>query len=102
MDIVEKVKNDPNFKELVAKRNSFSLKLTIAMLAVYYSFILVIAFDKSILATKISQTTTLGIPVGVAIILISFALTGIYVKRANSEFDALTEKIKKNVKKGSK
>jgi uncharacterized membrane protein (DUF485 family) len=102
MDIVEKVKNDPNFKELVEKRNSFSLKLTIAMLVVYYSFILIIAFDKSILAAKISETTTLGIPVGVAIILISFGLTGIYVKRANSEFDELTEKIKQNVKKGSK
>ena len=42
--------------------------------------------------------TTVGIPVGIAIIVFAFGLTGIYVKRANSEFDDLTTKIKENVK----
>lgn len=97
---VEAVKNDPNFQELVTKRSKFSWTLTIAMLVVYFSFILTIAFNPSLLGTPLSEdtVTTIGIPIGVAIIVFAFILTGIYVKRANSEFDDLTEKIKQKSK----
>jgi uncharacterized membrane protein (DUF485 family) len=99
-DLVEKIKNDPNYKELVSKRTSFSLKLTIAMLVVYFAFILTIAFDPALLGTPISadSVTTIGIPIGMVIILFAFILTGVYTKRANSEFDDLTNKIKDAVK----
>jgi uncharacterized membrane protein (DUF485 family) len=99
-DLVEKIKNDPNYKELVSKRTSFSLKLTIIMLVVYFAFILTIAFDPALLGTPISadSVTTIGIPIGMAIILFAFILTGIYTKRANGEFDDLTNKIKDAVK----
>jgi uncharacterized membrane protein (DUF485 family) len=99
-DLVEKIKNDPNYKELVSKRSSFSLKLTISMLVVYFAFILTIAFEPALLGTPISadSVTTIGIPIGMAIILFAFILTGIYTKRANSEFDDLTNKIKDAVK----
>ncbi|MBI3874168.1 MAG: cation/acetate symporter ActP [Arcobacter sp.] len=60
----------------------------------YYAFILVIAFDKSLLGVSLSGgVTTVGIPVGVAIILISIVLTGIYTNRANTEFDELTNAV---------
>ncbi|DAB30190.1 MAG TPA: hypothetical protein CFH84_05330 [Sulfurimonas sp. UBA12504] len=99
-DLVEKIKNDPNYQELVSKRTSFSLKLTIAMLVVYFAFILTIAFDPTLLGTPISEgsVTTVGIPVGMAVIIFAFVITGIYTKRANSEFDDLTNKIKDAVK----
>ncbi|MDD3060539.1 MAG: DUF485 domain-containing protein [Sulfurimonas sp.] len=99
-DLVEKIKNDPNYQELVSKRSSFSLKLTIAMLVVYFAFILTIAFDPSLLGTPLSEgsVTTVGIPVGMAVIIFAFVITGIYTKRANSEFDDLTNKIKDAVK----
>ncbi|MDD2790024.1 MAG: DUF485 domain-containing protein [Sulfurimonas sp.] len=99
-DLVEKIKNDPNYKELVSKRSSFSLKLTIAMLVVYFAFILTIAFDPSLLGTPLAagSVTTIGIPVGMAVILFAFVITGVYTKRANSEFDDLTKKIKDAVK----
>jgi len=42
--------------------------------------------------------TTIGIPIGMAIILFAFVLTGIYTKRANGEFDDLANKIKNAVK----
>ncbi len=97
---VEAIKNDPNFQELVSKRSKFAWTLTVAMLVVYFAFILTIAFDPSVLGTPLSDdtVTTVGIPVGIAIIVFAFALTGIYVRRANSEFDDLTKKIKDNVK----
>jgi len=99
-DIVEKVKNDPNFQKLVRERSSFAWKLTIAMLVVYFAFILTIAFDPSLLGTPLDadSVTTVGIPVGIVVIVFAFAITGIYVKRANTEFDDLTRKIKNNAK----
>jgi len=97
---VSKIKNDPAFIELTQKRSSFAWKLTVAMLVVYFAFILTIAFDPSALGTPLGEgtVTTVGIPVGIAVIVFAFVLTGIYVKRANTEFDALTNKIKENVK----
>ena len=97
---VETIKSDPNFQELVTKRSKFAWTLTAAMLVVYFAFILTIAFDPSALGTPLGDdtVTTVGIPVGMAIIVFAFVLTGIYVRRANSEFDALTAKIKEKAK----
>jgi len=101
--MVEKIKANPKYQELVAKRSSFALKLTIIMLVMYYAFILVIAFNKELLGASLSGgVTTVGIPVGVLIIVVSFVLTGIYTNRANGEFDDLTNAIKKDVAKGDK
>ncbi len=97
---IEAIKNDPNFQTLVTKRSSFAWTLTIAMLVVYFAFILTIAFNPSALGVPLSSgsVTTIGIPVGILIIVFAFILTGIYVRRANSEFDELTEKIKSAIK----
>ncbi|ABB44732.1 Protein of unknown function DUF485 [Sulfurimonas denitrificans DSM 1251] len=99
-ETIEKIKNDPNYKELISKRNGFAVKLSIWMLAVYFAFILTIAFDPSFLGTPISSdsVTTIGIPIGMAVIIFAFVLTGIYTKRANGEFDDLNNKIKNSIK----
>lgn len=99
-ELIEKIKNDPNYIELVAKRTSFAVKLSIAMLAVYFAFILTIAFQPALLGTPLSSdsVTTVGIPVGIAVIIFAFVLTGIYTKRANTEFDDLNNKIKNSIK----
>ena len=99
-ELVDKIKNNPDYQELVSKRSSFSIKLSIAMLVVYFTFILTIAFSPETLGTPISSdsVTTIGIPVGIAIIIFAFVLTGIYTKRANGEFDDLSNKIKQAIK----
>ena len=65
----------------------------------YVAFILLIAFDPQWLGTPLYEgaTITRGIPVGVGLIVISFVLTGIYVIRANGEFDRLTADIIREV-----
>ena len=100
-DMVEKIKSNPSYQKLVSQRSSFAWKLTITILTVYYAFILLIAFSPETLGTKITTDgmATVGIPVGVAIIIFSFILTGIYVKRANREFDELLAQVKDDVKK---
>lgn len=97
--LVKRIKANPKYQELVSKRNAFSLKLSIFVLAMFYSFVLVIAFNKELLAIKLGEgVMTVAFPVGAAIIVISFITTLIYVKRANSEFEELTESIKDDVK----
>jgi uncharacterized membrane protein (DUF485 family) len=98
-DLVLKIKSNPKYQELVSKRNSFSLKLSIFVLVMFYTYILVIAFNKEILATRIGDgVMTIAFPIGAAIIIISFITTLIYVKRANGEFEDLTNEIKEDVK----
>jgi uncharacterized membrane protein (DUF485 family) len=92
---LSRVSNGPRFRELVARRSRFAWTLTVAMLAIYYGFILIIAFAPSVLGTPIASgaVTTIGIPIGVLIILAAFVLTAIYVRRANAEFDTLNQQI---------
>jgi len=84
----------PQFQELVRQRTRFAWTLSIAMLVIYFGFILLVAFAKPLLATKIGDgVTSLGIILGLGVILSAFALTGIYVQRANSRFDELTHRL---------
>jgi len=99
-DMVDRIKNDPDFIQLTRERSKFAWTLTIVMLVIYFGFVLVIAFNPSLLGTPLSEgsVTTVGIPVGVGVIISAFILTGIYVRRANSEFDELTARIKAKAK----
>ena len=94
-DLYERVKNNPEFHLLVEKRSRLARKLSSIILITYFSFILVIAFAPGLLGTAISETSliTVGIPLGVFIILLAFILTGVYVFKANKEFDRMNQKI---------
>ena len=98
--IVEKIKTHPKYAELRSKRNGLGVLLTILMLVVYYGYVCLIAFNKPFLAQPIGTgVTSLGVPLGMAIIVFTIVITGIYVRRANSEFDALTRDILKDASK---
>lgn len=98
--IVTKIQNNPRYLELRSKRNRLGVTLTVLMLIVYYGYIALIAFNKPFLAQPIgSGVTTLGIPIGMGVIIFTIVITGIYVRRANGEFDALTKEILKDASK---
>jgi uncharacterized membrane protein (DUF485 family) len=94
-DILRAVQNNPKYHELVKKRKAFGWTLAIIMLIIYYGFILLIAYAPAFLGTPLSEgsITTIGIPIGIGVILSAFVLTGIYVARANTEFDRLNKEI---------
>ena len=97
-DIVRRVKADPNYRKLVTKRSRFGWILTWSMMVVYYGFTLLCAFDKEFMGSRIGDgVMTWGIPLGVGLILSAFVLTGIYVRRANGEFDRLNQEVLKEV-----
>lgn len=97
-DVVQKIKQNPHYRELVSSRSSFSWLLTFFMMIVYYGFILLTAFNKELLATKIgSGVTTYGMPIGLFVIIFTIVITGFYVNRANNKFDDLTAKVRAEV-----
>lgn len=98
-DMVDVIKRNPKYRELVTKRKRFGWTLAIIMLVIYYGFICLIAFAPKTLGIPMSEgaITTIGMPIGVLIILSAFVLTGIYVARANTEFDRLNQAIKEEV-----
>src|SRR3954454_13220582 len=84
------VLSNPNFQALVRERSGFGWTLTIIMLVIYFGFILLVAFGKGFLATKIGGgVTSIGMIIGLSVILSAVVLTGIYTQRANSRYDAL-------------
>ncbi len=98
--IVAKIEANPKYHELRRKRNSFGWLLTIVMMVVYYGYIALIAFNKPFLAQPIGAgVTSLGIPIGMFVIVFTIVITGIYVRRANGEYDRLTAEILKEASK---
>ncbi|MDR0227262.1 MAG: DUF485 domain-containing protein [Burkholderiaceae bacterium] len=98
--VVDKIQRHPKYQELRSKRNRLGLFLTLLMLVVYYGYIALIAFDKSFLAQPIGAgVTSLGIPIAVGVIIFSVIVTGLYVRRANGEYDRLTRDILKDAAK---
>ena len=93
-EIVARIEANPKYHELRRKRNAFGWTLTLLMLLVYFGYIALIAFNKPFLAQPIGNgVTTLGIPIGLGVIVFTIVITGFYVRRANSEFDRLTAEI---------
>ena len=98
-DMVKKINDSATYHKLVSTRSSYSWIMTILVMIAYYGFILLVAFDKELLASKIGAgVTSLGVPVGLGVILFTIAITNIYVRRANSEFDDMTAQIVKEAK----
>ena len=99
-DLTTRIANHPSYKELKAKRTSFGMWLTLAMMIVYYGFILLVAFNKPFLATRLGAgVMTYAMPIGFGVILFTIIITVLYVRRANSEYDRLAEQISQAVLK---
>ncbi len=93
-DTVAKIVANPKYQQLVGTRTRYGWILTLIMLVVYYGYIAVIAFDKELFHQRLGDgVMTLGIPVGFGVIVFTVIITGIYVRRANSEFDRMTREI---------
>lgn len=82
------------FKALVRKRWSVSILLTVLLFALYYGYILVVAYNKPLLAVKVGTHTTLGIVLGALTIVGSWLLTVVYVIWANTSYDREVNSIK--------
>ena len=99
-NLVERIAAHPKYQELKSKRTSFGLWLTLAMMVVYFGFILLVAFNKPLLASRLGDgVMTLGMPIGLGVIVFTVLITAFYVRRANREFDRLSDEINQAVLK---
>ncbi|TDF80717.1 DUF485 domain-containing protein [Pseudomonas sp. H9] len=90
----ERLRQHPDFIQLVRRKQRLTWSLTLAMLAIYYGFVLVMAFAPGVLSQSLNGgATSLGIPVAVVVIVLSFALTAFYVQQTNQVLDPLVAKL---------
>src|SRR5258707_14653908 len=90
----EKIEQDPNYQELVRRRSSLGWTLSLIMLIIYFGFILLVAYAPKFLGMPLGTgVMTIGIPIGLFVIVSAFLLTGIYVSKANSKYDGLIRRI---------
>ena len=102
-DLVARIAAHPQYLQLRRRRDRFGWTLAVLMLVVYYGFVLLVAFDKEFLARRIDDgVMTLGMPVGFGVIVFTVAITGYYVRRANAEFDTLSNAVVKAVQEVAK
>jgi uncharacterized membrane protein (DUF485 family) len=98
-DLTRLVASDASFKTLVRERFALRLILSAIVILTYFSFILLVAFSPSSLATPVTANSvvSVGIAFGVGLILLSVVLTAIYVWRANQRFEVLTQQVLKGI-----
>jgi cation/acetate symporter len=100
----ERMRGNPKFQELVTKRGRFAWTLAVVVLSMFYGFVMVVAFNPAALGQPVSDGSMLTVGVAVELFMFVFfwAMTAVYVSRANTEFDALTQEIVKQAWKESK
>jgi uncharacterized membrane protein (DUF485 family) len=103
VSIYEELRWNPKYQELVRRRNFFQLLMTLLILSSFYVFIFIVAFYPALLAKPVSQgaVTTIGILFGVGLMIAFWILTGIYIYRANREFDVINDELIRNCRKES-
>ena len=104
-DVYQRIKANPKFHELVAKRSRFAWTLAIVTLVLFYGFVLTVAFKPELLGKFVSPGSymlTVGVLVELLMFILFWILTAVYVRRANTEFDALNQQIINDAVKGGK
>lgn len=93
--VYERIRNNPKFDQLVTTRSRFAWLLTAIVLGIYFTFIMIVAFNPKLLATPIFEggTASIAWPIGVGMILLFWLMTGLYIRRANGEFDDINAEI---------
>ena len=100
-NINAKIRNNPKFAELVGKRTRFAIILSLVVLIPYYSFMWLVSQQPQLFTAKISDGSviTIGWPIAALIVVVGWLLTGVYVSRANGEFDSITQEVLKEAQK---
>ncbi len=95
--MVASIDKNPKFKEVVSRKQNFSLTLLLLTLGLYIILILAVGFAPDLVGTPIKEGmhTTWGIPAGFFLIIWTTILTGLYIKRTNEVYDPMTENLLK-------
>lgn len=91
----DRILANPKFHHLVRTRNRYALVMTLLVVVIYFGYILLVAFNKPFLAQKLGAgwVTSLGIPLGLGVIVLTILITAFYVHVANTRFDAMAAEL---------
>jgi uncharacterized membrane protein (DUF485 family) len=100
----ERMRTNPKFQELVRRRGRFAWTLAVVVLTMFYGFVMLVAFSPASLGQPVAEGSMLTVGVAFELFMFIFfwLLTALYVRRANSEFDGLTQEIVKEAWKEQK
>ena len=100
-NIYAKIRSNPKFAELVGKRTRFAVLLSLVVLVPYYTFMFLVLTQPQLFAAKLAEggVITIGWPIAALFVVGGWLLTGVYVSRANGEFDSITEEVLKEARK---
>lgn len=100
----ERMRGNPKFQELVAKRGRYAWTLAAIVLTMFYGFVMVVAFAPTSLGQPIAEGSrwTVGVVVELFMFIFFWVLTALYVHKANTEFDTLSQEIVKDAWKEKK
>lgn len=79
---------------LTAARWRIAIALTIAMMVIYFGFILLVAFNKPLLGQQLRPGLSLGILLGALVIVASCVLVWAYARWANAHYDAAVDRLR--------
>ncbi len=101
-EIYERMRSNPKFHELVKRRSRFAWTLSLITLVAFYGFVMLVAFQPATVGQPLSEGSqyTLGVVVELAMFIVFWLMTWAYVKRANGEFDAMTQDIIREATRG--
>jgi cation/acetate symporter len=97
--VFEQIRSNKKYPMMVAKRRRLAGRLSAIVLGIFFGFILVVAFAPALLARPLAEgaVTTVAVPLGVAMIVVFWLLTGLYMKRAERDFDQIRDEIMREV-----
>jgi uncharacterized membrane protein (DUF485 family) len=91
----QRMRTNPKFQELVTRRGRFAWTLAFTVLVVFYGFVMMVAFNPALLGQPVADGSmvTVGVAFGLSMFVFFWVLTAVYVRRANTEFDAITSEL---------
>jgi uncharacterized membrane protein (DUF485 family) len=97
--IYEQIRSNKKYPMMVARHRRLAGTLTAVVLGLFFAFILVVAFAPKLLAAPLTAggVTTVAVPLGLAMVVIFWLLTGVYVRQAKHDFDEIKDEILKEV-----
>jgi cation/acetate symporter len=103
-EMYERMRSNPKFQELIVTRGRFAWTLSIIVLTLFYGFVMAVAFSPAVLGQPVGEGAmlTVGVAAEFCLFIFFWALSALYVKRANGEFDRLTEQVVRQAQREAK
>ena len=98
-NIARQVLNNPKFQKMAKTKRMYCWSFSILMFVIYVIYILYIGASPESFGVPVAagKTTTVGIYVGLFVILFAIGITGIYVRQANGPLEEITQEVVREV-----